>query len=728
MGKYLLLVILLLTITTKGNSNPNVDKILLLKKIDKHIILDGVEDSIWTMADSVSDFVELSPYPKSKPSRRTVAKVLSGNDALYSLIKCYDNPEDLQLTKGKLDDRGGDAVSIMLDTFGDGRTAYKFGVTASNVRSDSRLLDDGRNRDYSWDGIWFSETKVYSWGYIVEIKIPYKSIQYDENLNEWGLDFDRYIPHLNEDIYWCLYEENEGQRISKFGKLLFDNFTPQIHGLNLEIYPVGITKAQYNYGSKNSYELNAGIDFFYNPSPKLTFQLTANPDFAQVEADPFEFNISRYESYYRERRPFFTEGSEIFTASGRQNNMGFYQPLELFYSRRIGRKLPDGSETPLIIGSKAFGRLGSFEYGSLLALTGNKSYFDGDKKLTEARALFGVVRLKKQILGNSSVGLLFVGKHIKNKNYSVFDIDGAFRESNWQLAYQIASSFNGSSSGFAFSSGFTQISSNWATLAQARYIGNNFDVEQIGFVPWIGTANFTLVTGPRWVLKQGSVKDFLIFSGVSLDYTREDAYTDKKLILGANVQFRKMYGLNLMFNAGKSKDLEVVYYPYEVQFSFWTFANPDLFGRFNLGYSHTYNFARQFVSYYSWIGGMLSWKPSNIFKIGSSLNIFFEGDNAGKLAEITYNARPFVSFTPINNLTLYLYVDNLFLKSSSKLEEVLIGFLFSYNFKPKSWIYFAINEVKNRSDRYGSNGIILPPRLHTSIRSAVLKVKYLYYF
>ncbi len=726
--KRALLILMILLIETITAGNFNKDKILLLKKIDKPIILDGVEDSIWFRADSVTDFVELSPYPKSVPSRKTVAKILSTETALYALIKCYDNPEGLQLTKGQLDDRGGDAVSIMLDTFGDGRTAYKFGVTASNVRSDSRLLDDGRNRDYNWDGIWFSATKVFNWGYIVEIKIPYKSIQYDESLNYWGLDFDRYIPHLNEDIYWCVYEENEGQRISKFGKLIFGNFKPKIHGLNLEIYPVGITKAELNDGSKAKYKLNAGIDFFYNPSPKLTFQLTANPDFAQVEADPYEFNISRYESYYEERRPFFTEGSEIFKASGKEANTGFYKPLELFYSRRIGRKLPDGSEVPLIIGSKAFGRLGSLEYGGFLALTDKKAYRLEDSLYIEPRAIFGAARLKKQIFGNSSVGLLFVGKHVKNHNYGVVDVDGALRKSDWQLSYQIAQSFKDNSGGFAFSSGFTQFSSGWATLAQARYISANFDVEQVGFVPWIGTANLILVTGPRWVLKKGTVKDFIIFAGVSLDYTEKDAFTDRAFILGTSVQFRKMYGLNLMLNAGKSKDLDKIYFPFNIDFSFWTFANPDLFGRFNTGYSRTYNFSRNFVSYYSWVGGFLKWKPSNTFNIGTSLNIFFEGDKNGALAEITYNARPFVSFTPINNLTLKLYVDNLFLKSSNKLEQMFLGFLFSYNFQPKSWIYFAINELRNRSDRFDASGNLLPPALHTALRSAVFKVKYLYYF
>lgn len=147
---------------------------------------------------------------------------------------------------------------------------------------------------------------------VVEMKIPYKLIQYDESLAAWGLDFDRWVAPQSEDQYWCPFEENEGQRVSRFGQLQFQDFRPTVHGLNLELYPVAISKATYNEDDKYDTDLDVGFNAFYNPSPKLTFLLTVNPDFAQIEADPFDFNISRYESYFSERRPFFTEGNEGF--------------------------------------------------------------------------------------------------------------------------------------------------------------------------------------------------------------------------------------------------------------------------------------------------------------------------------------------------------------------------------------------------------------------------------
>ena len=169
-------------------------KSLKLRKISTPVVVDGIIDPVWAEADSATDFFELQPYYGKTPDRRTVAKVLTTTEALYCLIVGYDQRANIQKTTGKLDDFGGDIVSIMLDTFGDKKTAYKLAVTASGVRADCRMLDDARNRDYGWDGVWFSDAKIYDWGYVIEMEIPYRSIQYDEKLDSWGLDFDRWIP------------------------------------------------------------------------------------------------------------------------------------------------------------------------------------------------------------------------------------------------------------------------------------------------------------------------------------------------------------------------------------------------------------------------------------------------------------------------------------------------------------------------------------------------------
>ncbi len=640
-------------------------KVLKLKKVSGPIAIDGVIDPGWSSADSADGFIMQQPYHNIALTRSTVAKILTTDEALYCLMICYDQRDSIQVITGNLDNTDGDFASVMLDIFMDKRTAYKFGLTASGARSDCRLLDDARNRDYSWDGVWFSAAKVYDWGYVLEWEIPCRSIQYDQNLGEWGLDFDRWMPSHHEDTYWCAYEENEGQRVSKFGKLEFEDFRPSIKGNNLEFYPVGITRATYLKDGKYKGDPDAGLDIFYNPSRKLTFQLAANPDFAQIEADPFAFNISRYETYFDERRPFFTQGNEVFMPTGRERGTGFYRPLELFYSRRIGKLLPDGTEVPLQLGAKAFGRLGEWEYGGFLAMTGDQDYVENGEKKTEARGYFSSVRLKRQILDNSSVGVLFVGKHSLNEDHGVLDIDGAFRSSDWQLSYQFARSFKNRQGDLASSAGFLMTKENMLLFIRGRYIGDSFDVNQVGYVPWIGTGEITSVGGPRWYFKDGYVRQILLLGGFAFNYKKVESYTDQSGVLVFNMQFRDNWGYEFDYIVGRSKDQGIVYDSYELDYSSWFNISPKWYGNMYGAYSKTYNFSREYLARYFSLGSQFGWHALKVLDVGTSFNMFVEGNPENKIQDITYNARPFVSLTPINDLILRLYLDNVFVRSTS---------------------------------------------------------------
>jgi hypothetical protein len=186
-----------------ATENKNIEKTLRLIKVDTEIVFDGKIDETWNYADSTATFFQFEPYFNQPTSVKTIAKVLTTEEALFCLMICYDDKENIQANAGMHDGYTGDIVSIMIDTFGDKQTAYKFAVNASGVISDSRMLDDARNRDYSWDGIWQGTSQIYDWGFVVEMKIPYKSIKYNNELTEWGLDFDRWRSYNKEDIYWC---------------------------------------------------------------------------------------------------------------------------------------------------------------------------------------------------------------------------------------------------------------------------------------------------------------------------------------------------------------------------------------------------------------------------------------------------------------------------------------------------------------------------------------------
>ena len=211
-------------------------------------------------------------------------------------------------------------------------------------------------------------------------------------------------------------------------------------------------------------------------------------------------------------------------------------------------------------------------------------------------------------------------------------------------------------------------------------------------------------------------------------YEKEDEYTDFGGVLGINFNFRASWGFEFNFDAGKSKDEGIEYNSYGVNFSSWTHSSPKWSGNLNGGYSRTYNFSREFLAYYSWFGFRFNWKAVNILEVGTSFNMWIEGNPDNEIEEITYNARPYFSLTPINDLNLRVYVDNVFLQSTGNLDQIIFGFLFAYNFSPKSWIYFALNEIHDRSDQFDSSGRLQPSRLHVQNRAAVLKIKYLYYF
>jgi hypothetical protein len=711
-----------------GDITGRINKKIILNKIDESISVDGIIDPIWSKADSVQDFIQYNPFFRGNPTQYTLAKILSTEDALYCLIISQDKTGNIEANKGTLDDWNGDGVTLDIDTYNDKRTAYEFAVSASGARADCRMLDDGRNKDYSWDGVWFAASKEYDWGYVAEFKIPYKSISYDKNLDEWGIDFQRWVPNNNEDIAWSNYEENEGVRVSKFGQLIFNNIKPASAGMNLEIYPVGLTNVTLQKDGKYKISPDAGLDVFYNPSPSLTYQLTVNPDFAQIEADPYSFNISRYESYFSERRPFFTQGNEIFTPSGKDRNSGFYSPLELFYSRRIGKKLPDGEEVPLLGGTKAFGRIGDLEYGGFLAMTGEEKYTEDGESKVEDRAVFGVARFKKQIFDNSTLGVMFVGKQTKNNFDGVLDIDGALRQPEWQLSYQFARSFQNNVGDYAFASGFMMFDKDKMILSRAKYIGDKFDISQVGYVPWKGTAEWTVIGGPRWFLEEGYIRQILLYGGFSLNYEKVDLYTDQSLILGYNMQFRDNWGFEINYSAGKSKDSDQKYNSYNINLSSWFNPSPKWSANLWGGFSKTYNFSRNYLASYMWVGTWLQLNLSKNFSIGASNNAWIERKPNGSVEDITFNTRPYVTFVPINFMNLKLYIDNVFTKSSQHLQSMVVGFLFSYNFLPKSWIYLAYNEVQLREEMFNEIGNSLSYKMHVTDRASVIKIKYLYYF
>ncbi len=338
----------------------------------------------------------------------------------------HDDPSEIVSTLSRRDNSGNsERIIISLDTYGDRRTAYSFSVTADGVRTDYYHSDDQEfSRDYSYDPVWEARVSRNGEGWTAEIRIPFSQLRFNENDEQhWGVNLNRYIPSRNEDQYWIVVPKSETGWSSRFGALT------GIRGIaptsRIELFPYVATDLTFRGARDPGNPLdkervwggNAGVDMKMGLGPNLTLDATINPDFGQVEADPATVNLSAYEIYYDERRPFFVEGSQLLKGNG----------PAYFYSRRVGgppRLSADApySERPgnsTILGAaKVSGRLQSgFSLAALTALTSSEwvetwdpsTGTSGEAQIAPLSG-YGVLRAMQEIgSGGSSAGLMLTG-------------------------------------------------------------------------------------------------------------------------------------------------------------------------------------------------------------------------------------------------------------------------------------------------------------------------------
>ncbi|RNC84487.1 MAG: hypothetical protein ED557_05770 [Balneola sp.] len=306
--------------------------------------IDGfVDEDSWNMVEWSGDFTQISPDHGAEPSQPTAIKILYDDNYLYVAIRAFDDePDKIVKRLSRRDGFEGDWVEINIDSYNDKRTAFSFTATVAGVKGDEAISNDGNNWDSSWDPLWDFETSIDNEGWIAEMRIPFTQLRFDANENqEWGMQFTRRFFRNQERSTWQYFSQEDAGWVSNFGKL---------HGIRgikpkrqIEIAPYTVAKAEryeaeagnpFRDGSDES--LSLGLDGKIGITNDFTVDFTINPDFGQVEADPSEVNLTAFESFFQERRPFFIEGRNItsFQITGGGNP---YSSDNLFYSRRIGR-------------------------------------------------------------------------------------------------------------------------------------------------------------------------------------------------------------------------------------------------------------------------------------------------------------------------------------------------------------------------------------------------------
>lgn len=309
-------------------------------------VIDGVlDDEAWKEGVWADDFIQYEPYNGSEASQRTEFKILFDENNLYVAVRAYDtSPDSIVGRLTRRDNIDGDVVAVSFDSFHDLRTAFVFGISAGGTKIDQIISNDGMEEDNSWDANWWGKTSLNDDGWTAEMKIPFSQIRFKKNSDDlWGLQVARILYRKNETIFWQHIPKNAPGLVHMIGELTgLEKIKPR---KIFDITPYAVAKTEtfkavpenpFLSNGKN-YNLNGGIDAKIGVTNNMTVDLTINPDFGQVEADPSEVNLSAFETFFREKRPFFLEGNNITDFNIGMGN-GDIGNDNLFYSRRIGRK------------------------------------------------------------------------------------------------------------------------------------------------------------------------------------------------------------------------------------------------------------------------------------------------------------------------------------------------------------------------------------------------------
>ena len=374
----------------------------------------------WAIADSAFGFIQLEPEKGNPASENTIIYVLQNEEYLFVAFRCYQNdPASIvsNITARDQLHKSDDAVMVLLDTFDDQRSGYSFWVNPLGTQTDLRINDDGRNTDRNWDTEWQAAALKTPYGWSVEFAIPFRKIGYDAALQTWGVNFARIIRHNFETSYWSGLMSQD-YRISQSGKLTNLRLPSRYSNFTLTPYTTLRFVNSDIIGNYEKWFGDVGLDASYQITSGVIANATVNPDFATVEGDQEQINLTRWELSFPEKRLFFLEGNELYSTR-----------IRTFYSRRIG---------DIDFGGKISGKVSNYNFSAIGVRTSNSLI------LGIPSAWFSTFRLKRDILKSSSVGITAVDKSGRNGYSRSFSTDFLLNPgTNWKITGQFVTSAPG---------------------------------------------------------------------------------------------------------------------------------------------------------------------------------------------------------------------------------------------------------------------------------------------
>jgi len=381
------------------------------------IKVDGLLDEpVWATIKPITEFVQRLPLDGGEPTEKSEMRILYDDDHLYFGFTFFDSePEKVRAT---ILNRGGwihrdDKLEIALDTYLDRRNAYLFEMNPLGTQDDALISDESRPSldEWAWDGVYISEGRVTDYGWVLEVAIPWNTLRFpSKDELTMGLAVKRYINRKNESAIWPhigLEYSSDVYQVSQYANLTgLKNIK---RGNDIKIKPFGIIGSQKQILEDETISDNlgnGGVDLYYGLKSNLTLNLTYNTDFAQVESDNAQINLTRFSLFYPEKREFFLTRSKLF-------GFGNSRQTEVFFSRRIGLN------QDVVGGVRLFGQIGKTSVGALNIRTRD----DGDLPATH----YSAIRLRKDVRDRTTVGAIITDVSSKGVRNSVYGIDGQMR-------------------------------------------------------------------------------------------------------------------------------------------------------------------------------------------------------------------------------------------------------------------------------------------------------------
>jgi hypothetical protein len=401
-------------------------------KLREPLDFDGnLDDAVYRETPGFGGMLQVAPRYGQASTERTDIWVMFDGDNIYVAAKCYDAAPPGEWIANELrrdtnQMRNNDHFGVGFDTFYDRRSGFMFYANPLGGFADYSVIDEGQpNTD--WNPVWEARTGRFDGGWTVEMKFPFKSLRYKSGADQvWGIQFRRSIRHKNEWTYWTPVPQNMAgpmalNRVSNYGTVVGLDLPPA--GRNIEIKPYALGKMTTDRlaqpPTSNDNDGDIGGDMKYGVTANLTADLTVNTDFAQVEIDEQQVNLTRFNLFLPEKREFFLEGRGLFdfgrggggSGAGGAGFTGVFGPSDvpyLFYSRRIG--LNRGRVVPIDVGGRLTGKIGAFGVGVM-------NIQAGDESVSSSPATnFTVVRVKRDILRRSSIGAMFTNRNRLSSN------------------------------------------------------------------------------------------------------------------------------------------------------------------------------------------------------------------------------------------------------------------------------------------------------------------------